>query len=140
MPTYKRLAETPASIVGIDGSTVEIMPGETVQTYQVLSSWDGWEKTSPEPYYNPVNALDVFNLPISGIAPVTIMPGTKTVVISNITGGPVTPYCDSTENYPPLHSELSEGDVLTIDVNNNIGTLQLVFANAGSAHVKQLKE
>jgi hypothetical protein len=138
MPTYKRIAETPATTVLTDGGIKEVLPGETVETYKVLGA--GWQKTSAEPYYNPVLALDSFNLPIAGTAPVTVMPGTRTVIISGITGGPVTPYIDSTDNHPPLHSDLAEGDVLTVEVDGNIGTLQLVFANAGTAMVKQQGE
>lgn len=49
MPTYTRTGEGPASATDIYGHQVEVVPGDSVETYKILGT--GWTKTSDEPYY-----------------------------------------------------------------------------------------
>jgi hypothetical protein len=137
MPTYTNATGAAAYVESTTGLAL-VQPGASVQTYQVLGT--GWTKTAATPYYNPVAALETVTASGAGSETVDIELDTVRIVISNVSGGGVTPYIDAAANTPALHAELTAGDVLTIDRDGNITSLVLVFADAGSCVVKQLSE
>jgi hypothetical protein len=56
MPTYQNDSTAARNVVNTSNKLVWVKPGETVQTYQLLTA-DGWTKASDSPYYNPVLAV-----------------------------------------------------------------------------------
>lgn len=137
MPTYTNATGAAAYVESTTGEVL-VENGESVQTYKLLGT--GWTKTAVTPYYNPITALETVTASVAGTESVTVEDDTKTIIISNVSGGGVTPYIDASANTPALHTSLESGDVLSIDVDNNITSLVLVFAAAGSCVVKQLSE
>lgn len=137
MPTYTNATAAAAYVESTTGKVL-VQPGESVQTYKLLGS--GWTKTAATPYYNPVAAMETVSVEAAGTETVSVETDAVRIVISNISGGGVTPYIDAAANLPALHAEMDPGDVLLIDVDSNITSLVLVFAAAGSCVVKQLSE
>jgi len=127
-----------ATYVESTTGTQLVQPGASVETYKILG--DGWTKTASTPYYNPVVALTTVTASAAGTESVAIDDDCTQIVITNISGGGVTPYIDSASNTPALHTELTEWDILTVDRDSNISALALVFAAAGSCVVKQISE
>lgn len=101
MPTYKNESTATRRVTNANNKSVNVKPGDTVQTYELLTA-DEWTKTDDSPYYNPV--LDVHaEISSSGDGdPTTISleSGCDQVEIWNNSGADVTALLNDSNNTP----------------------------------------
>jgi len=142
MPTYKNDGGRSVSVKNTAGVSVLVAPGETIETYEVLTV-AGMTKTAEAPYYNPATAVHaVTSTGASDDKTVALDSLADAVEIYNAGSGLVTVYLRSKSNTPGL--VVPAGTLRRIDgLKNMVNQLVLTFSaavTAGQCYVTEIKE
>lgn len=142
MPTYKNDGERSVSVKNTSGISVLVAPGETVETYEVLTI-SGMTKTAEAPYYNPATAVHaVTSTGASDDKTVALNSLTDAVEVYNAGAALVTVYLRAKANTPGL--VVPAGTLRRIGgLKNMVNQLVLTFSaavTAGQCYVTEIKE
>lgn len=103
MPTYKNISQEPVSgIFTTEYFHKTVLPQKTVETYRYYNNTN-LEKTSDEPYFNPV--LSLTNLTLADAADseeIAILEDCKKIELLNTSTAIIYLYLQSIENTPPM--------------------------------------
>ncbi len=101
MPTYKNLSQDIiTNLMDINGNYPILHPYKEIQSYKYYSM-DILQKTSDEPYYNPLIQSDIPTLSDSSDEEIILInSSTKTLQISNLSSNLVYLFFQSTSNTP----------------------------------------
>lgn len=133
MPTYKNDSIAARNVVNAANKLVWVKPGETVETYQLLTA-DGWTKTSDSPYYNPVLAVHSTITSTGSDDPTTIslQSGCDCVRFWNNSSANITVFLNAAGNTPGYLIPSNAKDKWT-GLSGYVDTLVLQFSAAVSS-------
>ena len=134
MPTYTNNSSSYQAVVNSDGDRVQVAPGGSVQTYQILTGAD-WTQTADTPYYNI--AADSHTVTFSGAETKSQAVDPDNHVLEVRTDVALTIHANSAsaEGYP-----LAADEQVQIRHDGNIASLYLVAAGAGTATIVELAD
>lgn len=143
MPTYKNDSTAARNVVNKSNKLVWVQPGETVETYQLLTA-DGWTKTSDSPYYNPVLAVHSTITSTGSDDPTTIslQEDCDHVEIWNNSDADITALLNTASNTPGYKIPANTLRTLT-GLSGYVNTIVLEFSAAvssGDVIVHELEE
>lgn len=143
--TYTRDAGTTCTqIVDVVNGSTRVCPGDSVQTYKVLST--GWTQTAATPYYTPTISTETVTAVGAESQTVDIDEDTaESIMISDVTEGiTVSVFYNSAANTPAAWVATSVSPFITdVKLRNGapkFGQLVLTFSGAGSCTVSAYRE
>ena len=142
MPTYRNDGDRSASVKNTAGNSVLVAPGETIETYEVLTL-PGMTKTAEAPYWNPATAVHaVTSSGVGDDKTIALNSLADAVEVYNAGAGLITIYLRDKTNTPGL--VVPAGSLRRIDgLKNMVDQLVLTFSaavTAGQCYVTEIKE
>ena len=135
MPTYRNdSSDNIYSIKNNHGATIDVPPGESIQTFAFLSA--PFTETSPLPVYNPVVFRNTLNLS-AGEVSISFDPTiTKTILITDISDIITEVFNEDVSVTPPILAVITASSPYLPKYDNSDGLVRkLVFKGTGTCVV-----